>query len=107
MTKNKIIYQEFGQINNTNNSEHTTPELSPAQQNLKISISKAGRKGKIVTIITGFQCSGDTLVNLLKELKTKLGAGGTIKDNTIELQGDRRQQIGEILLKLTYKVKII
>ena len=42
---------------------------------------------------------------LLKLLKTKLGTGGTLKDDTIEIQGDHRDQIVEILTGLGYKAK--
>ena len=105
--QNKIVYQEFGSANESNLEENQLPELPPSQQNLRIQISKSGRKGKIVTIISGFQCSSETLKKLLKQLKTKCGSGGTIKDNQIEIQGDHRQQLREILTSLNYQVKLI
>ena len=70
-------------------------------------MTKSGRKGKTVTIITGFQCSSETLTILVKQLKTKCGAGGTVKENTIEIQGDRSKQLLEILTNIGYKAKII
>jgi translation initiation factor 1 len=103
----KVVYQEFGQTNQLDISEENIPELPPQQQTLKIQASKSGRKGKTVTIISGFQCSSSTLTKLLKQLKTKCGAGGTIKDNVMEIQGDRRQQLVKILTDLGYKAKII
>ncbi len=42
---------------------------------------------------------------LLKLLKTKLGAGGTIKDDALEIQGDRRDDIVAILNQLGYQAK--
>lgn len=42
---------------------------------------------------------------LLKLLKTRLGTGGTLKEDVIEIQGDRRDQIVEILTALGYKAK--
>ena len=104
--KNKLVYQEFGQLEHSTTSENSISELPPSQQNLRVQASRAGRKGKTVTIITGFQCSPQTLAKLLKQLKTKCGSGGTIKDNIIEIQGDRRQQLLQILTQLGYKAKI-
>jgi translation initiation factor 1 len=43
---------------------------------------------------------------LLKQLKNQCGTGGTLKENEIEIQGDHKQKILEILLKLGYKAKI-
>lgn len=105
--KNKFVYQEFGQSNEINTSEHNVSETPPQQQNLRIQASKSGRKGKTVTIISGFQCSAEILTKLLKELKSKCGTGGTVKDNTMEIQGDRRQELAKILTDIGYKVKII
>jgi translation initiation factor 1 len=105
-SKNKIVYQEFEQSDRSTAPEKSISELPPPQQNLRIQASRAGRKGKTVTIITGFQSSPDTLAKLLKQLKTKCGSGGTLKDNSIEIQGDRRQQLLPILTELGYKAKI-
>lgn len=104
-SQNKIVYQEFGTSQNVNNSESNISDLAPKQQNLKIQTSKAGRKGKTVTIISGFQCNSESLTKLLKQLKTKCGTGGTLKENTIELQGDLKEKLLGILTDLGYKVK--
>jgi translation initiation factor 1 len=103
-SQNKIVYQEFGQVADSTSNEEKTPELTPQQQKLTIKTSKAGRKGKTVTIISGFQCSASTLIKLLKQLKTKCGTGGTVKENTLEIQGDRISQLKELLTQLGYKV---
>jgi translation initiation factor 1 len=57
-------------------------------------------------VITGFQTTPETLATLLKQLKAQCGTGGTVKDNEIEVQGDHKQKILEILVKLGYKAKI-
>ena len=59
-----------------------------------------------MTVISGFQAQPETLKSVLKQLKTHCGAGGTIKDDTMEIQGDRSQQLLEILTKLGYNAKI-
>ena len=80
--------------------------LHPNQQNIRIQATRAGRKGKTVTLISGFKNKQENLINLLKQLKNQCGTGGTLKENEIEIQGDHKQKILEILLKLGYKAKI-
>ena len=48
------------------------------------------RTGKVVTVISGLHTYGeDRLSGIAKELKTALGAGGTVKNGVIEIQGDK------------------
>lgn len=48
------------------------------------------RRGKVVTVISGLHtCGSRKLQEMARELKQKCGAGGTVKDGVIELQGDR------------------
>lgn len=104
--KNKIAYQEFGNSSQPQAFERATPELPPQQQNLRVQASRSGRKGKTVTVISGFQTKPETLTQLLKQLKTQCGSGGTVKDDTLEIQGDHRQKIVQVLTELGYKAKI-
>jgi translation initiation factor 1 len=105
-SKNRVIYSEFGQNTDSAALERAKPDLPPAQQNLKIEASRKGRKGKTVTVISGFQTSNETLEKLVKQLKTQCGSGGTLKEDTIEIQGDHAQKLLEMLTKLGYKAKI-
>lgn len=102
-----MAYQEFGH-NSTNSQalERGVVDLPPQQQNIRIQATRSGRKGKTVTVITGFQHSSDTLNKLLKQLKNKCGSGGTMKDDTLEIQGDHRDKLLQVLGDLGYKVKI-
>lgn len=102
----RAVYREFGPGSNPTATERPVPELPPNQQNLLLQASRKGRKGKTVTVITGFQCQPETLAKLLKQLKTQCGSGGTIKDNTLEIQGSHTQKLVEILTQLGYKAKI-
>jgi translation initiation factor 1 len=104
--KNKVVYQEFGTSSNSDAFTRAIPDLPPQQQNIRIQATKAGRKGKTVTVITGFQHQPETLTKLLKQLKTQCGSGGTVKEDTLEIQGEHKQKLLEILTKLGYKTKI-
>lgn len=100
--RNRVVYSEFGPIE----PEPETPalDLPPQQQKLTIQVSRKGRKGKTVTVISGFQTPAATLAQVLKTLKTAVGAGGTVKEMTLELQGDRAQQATTILRGMGYKL---
>lgn len=102
----RTVYSEFGNSSSDQAFERATPDLPPNQQNIRVQATRAGRKGKTVTVVTGFQASPETLNALLKQLKAQCGTGGTLKDATIEIQGDHKQKILQILLQQGYKAKI-
>ena len=102
----RIVYSEFGNTDNSAALQRGIPEIPPNQQNLKIEASRKGRGGKTVTVISGFQEKPETLATLAKQLKAQCGTGGTIKDNEIEIQGEHKQKLLEIITKLGYKAKI-
>ena len=81
------------------------PDRPPNQQNLRVQASCKGRKGKTVTVISGFQHKPETLTSLAKELKAQCGSGGTVKDDTIEIQGDHAQKLVELLVAKGYQAK--
>ena len=61
-----------------------------------------GRKGKGMTLITGLVLNESGLLDLAKKLKQRFGTGGSVKDYTIELQGDFCKQAKQELRKLGY-----
>ena len=65
-----------------------------------------GRAGKGVTVLRGLALPEAELSALAKTLKHALGMGGTVKNGVIELQGQEREKIAEVLVRLGYKVKI-
>lgn len=72
---------------------------------VRIQRETKGRKGKGVTLITGIPLTGDELKSLAKSLKQKCGTGGTIKNGVIEIQGDHRDLLLELLKGKGWQVK--
>jgi translation initiation factor 1 len=64
-----------------------------------------GRKGKGVTVIAGAPLDETGLKELGKQLKARCGAGGTVKDGVIEIQGDHRDMLIEELRKRGWTIK--
>jgi translation initiation factor 1 len=85
--------------------EEESETLPPAKQKLKLLLDTKQRKGKEVTLITGFVGKTADLEALSKILKTYCGIGGSVKDGEIILQGDCREKVKTKLLELTYGVK--
>jgi translation initiation factor 1 len=73
---------------------------------VRISREKGNRGGKTVTMIRGLPETGDALTARAQELKRACGAGGTIRDGAIEIQGDHRERLLEKLTALGYKMKL-
>ena len=67
---------------------------------------RAGRNGKTVTVVHGLPERGPALEARLSELKKLCGAGGTLRDGAIEIQGDHRDRLAERLRALGYPVKL-
>ncbi|NJR51163.1 MAG: translation initiation factor [Leptolyngbyaceae cyanobacterium CSU_1_3] len=102
----RVVYSEFGNANNSDALERGVPDLPPNQQNIRVQVSRKGRGGKTVTVISGFQAKAETLADLLKKLKAQCGTGGTMREETLEIQGDHAQKLLQILVQLGYKAKI-
>lgn len=81
-------------------------EVHPNAITLIIRRERKGRAGKVITLVEGFQGSETYLLELCKELKQKLGVGGSIKDNLIILQGDICPAVSKKLNEMNYKTKI-
>ena len=80
-------------------------QIVKSSQKIKITTDRK-RYGKIVTVVTGFE-SGIDVKKIAKALKNELACGGTSKDNTIELQGDHRKKMKELLVQQGFEEESI
>ena len=80
--------------------------LPPQQQTAYLHRESGGRGGKVVSIVKNLTLSEIDMKSLAKKLKQACGTGGTIKNGMIEIQGEHRQKMADVLQKLGYKVKI-
>jgi translation initiation factor 1 len=86
-----------------------TPTLAPVAKagpaKVRVAREVSGRGGKGVSVITGLPLAGEALEELATRLKKTCGAGGAVKDGTIEIQGDHRDRLVAELCKLGYDAK--
>lgn len=84
------------------------PETPPPSDGvIRVSRDSKHRKGKTVTLVTGIQLPEEQLRELASALKRLCGSGGTVKEGSIEIQGDHRDKIVTGLKSLGYKVKLV
>ncbi len=85
-------------------SKKISTEISPPQKH-QLHFAKEKRRGKVVTIVKPFYLEKTDLQALLKTLKKKLGTGGTVKDNSLEFQGNIPELLRTHLEALGYRFK--
>ncbi len=78
--------------------------VAPEKQTASIQIEKR-KNGKRVTLVRGLLSEWNDLPGLLAKLKTHCGAGGTLKDNEIEIQGEQLDRVRQTLQTIGYRVK--
>jgi len=107
--KNKIniVYSTDSEFEYQYEQEYEPDTLTPEKQKLKIFYEKKNRKGKPVTMISGFVGTVEDLKILAKKLKNLCGAGGSVKNGEIIVQGDQRNKINNYLLSNGYKTRMM
>jgi translation initiation factor 1 len=78
----------------------------PGDGSLRIKREVKGRKGKTVTVISGFQENDAELKKIASQLKTRCGTGGSAQDGVIVIQGDHREALWEELTRQGFQVKL-
>ena len=79
-------------------------DVPPEKQALKVRLDKR-KRGKLVTVIAGFRCSVEQIEATLSALKSQCGAGGTIDEGNIELQGDHTARVPQLLINRGYRIQ--
>jgi translation initiation factor 1 len=86
-------------------SQTLARDTIPARIVAKLRLEKKGRGGKAVTVVDGLPNNAQLLNDLGQELKRACGAGGAVREGAVEIQGDMRERIRELLAKKGYVVK--
>jgi translation initiation factor 1 len=89
----------------TRRAKRAPAPSAPVDGVVRLFRERAGRGGKVVTVVRGLP-SGEALGALAAELKRLCGAGGTVKGDVLEIQGDHRDRLAERLRALGHLVKL-
>ena len=79
-------------------------QIAKEQQKIRI-LTDTRRYGKVVTVVEGIDSTDIDLNDLARKLKTRCAAGGTAKEGRIELQGDHKRKVKEVLEELGFSVE--
>lgn len=82
-----------------------SPQPKAGDGIVRVGRQTKGRKGKGVTVISGVPLGGEALAALASELKKRCSSGGTVRDGTIEIQGDHRDALVLELERRGWRVK--
>ena len=86
-----------------NDTQNSVPPKGNRQ--VRLERTRSGKKGKLVTVITGLELNQVEAKKLLKKLKIACGTGGTVKDDFLELQGDQISKAQDFLIKEGFRPK--
>ena len=106
--KSRLVYSTDKVIPRKDDPAGKTAQtrILPSQQRLAVRLERKGRGGKSVTLIEGLQMSQKDRESFLNQLKTRLGTGGALKNEVLELQGDHRNAVVEVLQSKGHKPKL-
>jgi translation initiation factor 1 len=76
------------------------------EQQLIVISSQKRRYGKLVTIVEGIDANDINIDELARTLKTKCASGGTVKDGRIELQGEHRKKVEQVMKDMGFQVEV-
>ncbi len=79
-------------------------QIAKEQQKIR-TLTDTRRYGKVVTVVEGIDDTDIDLDDLARKLKTRCAAGGTAKEGRVELQGDHKKKVKEVLEELGFSVE--
>ncbi|HEX7392853.1 MAG TPA: stress response translation initiation inhibitor YciH [Thermoplasmata archaeon] len=79
-------------------------QIAKEQQKIRI-LTDTRRYGKVVTVVEGIDSTDIDLDDLARKLKTRCAAGGTAKDGRIELQGEHKKKVRDVLEEMGFSVE--
>lgn len=100
--KNRNVVYSTNPNYNYDDNDETFENLENNEQKLKVLIDRKQRKGKSVTLITGFEGEDEDLKDLSKILKSKCGVGGAVKNGEILIQGEFKEKVFDLLLNMGF-----
>jgi translation initiation factor 1 len=98
-----VVYSTNPDFSLDQNNEEEMEAIAAEDQDLRVMHDRKQRRGKTVTLITGFQGSENDMKDLCKFLKSQCGSGGSVKDGEIVIQGAFKDKIRDLLVKKGYK----
>ena len=107
MSKNsRLVYStDSGRVKTSDSAVVISDQKSKSGDGfVRIQRETKGRGGKAVSVVSGLPT--DQLKPLCKMLKSKCATGGAVKENLVEIQGDHRQRIQDLLQKQGFQVKL-
>lgn len=75
--------------------------IAKSEQRIKVVLEKR-KFGKMITVISGFDIKSIDIKDVAKQLKSKLACGGTVKKDKVELQGDHKRRVKELLVTMGF-----
>jgi translation initiation factor 1 len=105
MKNSNLVYStDVGRIGSKNSSLSTNLQSTNI---IALKLDTKARKGKVVTIASGFNLSQVEIKSVMKQLKKKCSTGGTIKNGSIELQGNFIESVKSELTRQNFNIKIV
>lgn len=89
---------------NTPDPEPITETRALQREPLRVVLDRKGRKGKTATVVEGWLGDDATLEEMAREMKQRLGTGGSVRGGEILIQGDRKREVTDFLRSKGLKV---
>lgn len=102
----KFAYSTNPDFKENDESFSVVEDILPQKQRLVVCIERKNRGGKCVTLVKGYKGNNDGLDALGKQLKSKCGVGGTVKDGEIIIQGELKLKVANLLREWGYGVVV-